>query len=100
VATIAGDTARFTVFGVGNVRTVRRGQGLVRIEYPTAETKEHCLRHYLQRKNIEYAFAATASRDQLLNDPNLGLRCDVSAYEQVAGLDAVSHLQLWASVLD
>lgn len=93
-ATLNGDAGRFTLFGVGNVKDVRRGSGVVRIEYPTGETKQRCLRHYLQRKSIEYRFAATASREQIIAD----LRDGYNEFEEVVGLDGVSHLKRWAEV--
>lgn len=94
-STITGDIRNFTAFGQGKMKAVRRGTGIVRIEYPTAETKKHCLRHYLQRKDMEYRFAATASPDDIAAD----LKRGVDEFEQVAGLDAVAHLDLWYQVL-
>lgn len=94
-ATINGDIANFLEFGRGNDRAVRRGSNMVRIEYPTAEAKIHCLRHYLQRKRIEYQFAGTASREQLTNNLQEG----IAQLAPVVGLDGVSHLQIWQDVL-
>jgi len=94
--TINGNIQNFLEFGRGNVRGVRRSGGMVRIEYPTAEAKMHCLRHYLQRKRIEYQFAATASKEQLLENLQNGFK----QLEEVVGLDGVSHLQLWQDVLN
>jgi len=98
--TIAGNPGNFTQFGEGTPHVVRRGRGFTRINFPTAAAKLRCLQHYLERKQIEYQFAATVTRDQLLKHPQLGLRCDVSAYEQEASLDVTSHLELWASVFE
>jgi len=93
--TISGQTENFRAFGVGNVKPVRRGSGIVRIEYPTEETKKRCLRHYLQRKAIEYAFSATGDPSQIRED----LRRGVRELEEVAGLEQVAHLDVWDSVL-
>jgi hypothetical protein len=93
--TLDGDIANFVEFGKGTVRNVRRSSGIARIEYPTTETKLHCLRHYLQRKAREYQFAATASRDQILDD----LRHGHAEFKKVVGLEGVSHLSLWEKTL-
>jgi len=47
--TLGDDPGRFTKFGEGEVKDVKRRHGMVRIEYPTSATKLRCLRHYLQR---------------------------------------------------
>jgi hypothetical protein len=93
--TLDGDTANFVEFGKGRVRDVRRSSGIARIEYPTTATKLHCLRHYLQRKAREYQFAATASREQILDD----LRRGHEEFKKVVGLEGVSHLSLWEKTL-
>jgi hypothetical protein len=95
VATVDGRIENFREFGRGTVKPVRRGTGIVRIEYPTEETKRRCLRHYLQSKAIEYQFSATASPDLIRDD----LRKGVSAFRDIAGLDQVAHLELWEQVL-
>ena len=95
LSTLAGNVDNFTLFGDGNVREVKRGSGLVRITYPTGATKQRCLRHYLQRKSREYRFAATASRELILNDLHNGY----DAFEAVMGLEGVKHLRLWEKVL-
>jgi len=95
VSTIEGNIGNFKSFGVGNVKPIRRGSGIIRIEYPTEETKKRCLRHYLQRKAIEYQFSATASAQQIREDLHRG----VSEFEEVAGLEQVAHLDLWDDVL-
>lgn len=93
--TIGNDIARFTQFGEGVVKSVRRGGGIVRIEYPTMQTKLHCLRHYLNRKQYEYSFAATASREQILGELETG----GDDFRDVMGLDGVGHLELWRDTL-
>jgi hypothetical protein len=93
--TISGEIKNFRKFGIGNVKSIRRGDRLVRIEYPTEETKKRCLRHYLQRKAIEYQFSATANREQILEDLDNG----ISEFEEVGGLELVAHLTNWKEVL-
>lgn len=95
VQTLNGDAANFVKFGQGTAREVRRGRGITRIEYPTGETKLHCLQHYLQRKRIEYAFADSASEERIREDLENGR----DALVDVAGLDGVSHLNEWLDVL-
>lgn len=95
VEVIAGDVDRFTLFGESTVKSVRRKQGIVRLDYPTTEAKLRCLTHYLQRKRLEYQMADTMSGQQLLDNLETGF----NTYQEVAGLEAVSHLRRWAQVL-
>lgn len=92
--TIGGDANNFINFGKGVVRNVRRRNGMVQIEYPTAETKLKCLRHYLQRKQEEYALAADADSKKITDD----LRNGMVQYRPILG-DAVDFLELWLDVL-
>ena len=94
---ISGDIENFTLFGEGNVKSVKRRHGIVRIEFPTGDTKLRCLRHYLQRKALEY---------QAASDPQVGsekllaeLLSSADLYEESAGLDGVGHLRQWHSIL-
>jgi len=89
-ATLSGDIANFVLFGKGNVREVRRGTNLVRIDFPTTATKLRCLRHYLQRKKREFAQSDTASAGELRNE----LRRSREILEQFLG-DGVAHLDIW-----
>ncbi len=91
---IAGDPANFQLFGEGTVKNVRRRHGIVRIEFPTGDTKARCLRHYLQRKRREYVATNRAAPEVLLEN----LRNGVAKFRDFAGLDAVSHLRLWHSI--
>lgn len=94
-ATINGDPSNFQLFGDGTVKNVRRRNGIVRIEYPTNETKLHCLRHYLQRKHLEYSVAYNSKQEELIKD----LVDGIEQYEDVAGMEGVSHLRLWKRIL-
>jgi len=91
-----GDPGRFTLFGEGSAKSVRRRHGIVRIEFPTRDATEACLKHYLQRKQKEYEAAAGAPRKELLKE----LREGADKFEDVAGLDGVAHLRLWARVFE
>ncbi len=92
---IDGDIANFTRFGEGAAKSVRRKHGIVRIEFPTGDTKLRCLRHYLQRKKLEYDAASTLDAAKLLAE----LQDGVDRYKEAAGLEAVSHLRVWHRVL-
>jgi len=92
---LTNDAANFTLFGESTVKSVRRKHGIVRIDFPTTEAKRRCLCHYLEKKRIEYQFAATASDTLLLSDLDTGIQ----AYQDVAGLEGVAHLQRWKETL-
>jgi hypothetical protein len=93
--TIAGNSENFSLFGEGTVKSVRRRNGIVRIEYPTGETKLRCLRHYLQRKRLEYKTAGEGRAKELLGELEQG----IEQFEEVAGMEGVSHLRLWSNIL-
>lgn len=93
-ATLNGNAANFTEFGKGTIKNVRRKHGIVRIQFPTAEAKLICLRHYLQRKNREYIGASEIDRSGLLNN----LKAGEIEYRSVAGPTGVSHLKTWRTV--
>lgn len=92
---IDGDPAQFKLFGQGNVKSVRRKHGIVRIEFPTRDASLACLKHYLERKKKEYDGASAAPREELLKELQEG----ADIFEEVSGLDGVAHLRLWARVL-
>jgi hypothetical protein len=95
VETLNGDPANFVLFGKGNVKEVRRGTGVVRIDFPTGETKIRCLQHYLQRKRREYKASAGAPRNDLLGE----LRQGYTRYEDYLG-DGVAYLRSWSDVFE
>lgn len=95
LSTLDGDPANFGLFGEGTVKSVKRRHGMVRIEFPTSEAKQRCLRHYLQRKKREFVAASEAPRQVLLDN----LKAGEDKYRDVAGLEGVGHLQLWRKVL-
>ncbi len=91
---ISGDIDNFTLFGDGNVKSVKRKHGIVRIEFPTGDTKLRCLRHYLQRKTLEYKAATEVSKEKLLEE----LLASADLYEEAAGLEGVGHLRQWHKI--
>ncbi|NQU05200.1 MAG: hypothetical protein HQ568_03840 [Calditrichaeota bacterium] len=91
---IDGDPANFTIFGESNPKEVRRGFGIVTIDYPTRDTIVNCLEHYLQRKNIEYVKASTTSGSELLED----LVRAQSVYGEILGVDGVNYLDVWSNI--
>lgn len=90
--TLDGDAGNFVLFGKGTPKTVRRGNGMVRIDFPTTETKVRCLKHYLQRKQAEYEFSANDSASVILQDLQNGKKI----FEDYLG-DGVAHLDTWQS---
>jgi len=91
--TLQGEAARFVEFGKSELKQVKRGAGVVPIEFPTTATKELCLKHYLQRKKMEFQMSAHADEDSIVRE----LQSGYDEYEEVVGLDGVAHLQRWAA---
>jgi hypothetical protein len=92
---IKSNIDNFTKFGESTAKMITRKYGSVRIDYPTREAKERCLKHYLNRKKVEFNMAAQV-KEEILQDLNYG----IEEFKNVAGLEAVSHLQLWQEVLN
>lgn len=93
--TINGSINNFVLFGEATFTNVRRGDGIVRMEFPTGKTKLRCLQHYLERKAIEYRDASEKTKEELIE----GLRSGRSKYEDALGLESIAHLELWEKVL-
>jgi hypothetical protein len=70
---------------------VRRKGGLVRIDFPTKQARDICLKHYLERKHREYRAADEFTVDQLVSAVSRGYH----QFSSVAGLEGVKHLDLW-----
>lgn len=92
---IGANIENFTKFGESEIKLIQRGARGVRISYPIAETKIHCLKHYLNRKAKEYNFSATASESDILAD----LRAGHDEFKTILGDDGVAYLKLWEQVL-
>lgn len=92
---LAGNPDNFILFGEATARQVRRGNGFARMEFPTTAAKQRCLRHYLQRKAIEYQFVRTASQQQILQDLDRGF----NELRPIVGTSGVSHLHAWRTAL-
>jgi hypothetical protein len=90
-ATIAGDIANFVKYGEGNPKDMRRRHGLVRIDFPTKETKLRCLKHYLNRKCEEYLHATKEAAETLKGE----LSAAAQKLSPVIGEENVSHLRKW-----
>jgi hypothetical protein len=82
----------FGAYGVTKSKVVRGRNGMITREYPTTETKEHCVRHYMWVKQQEYAETAdVAATCATLTSVGNTLRRALGA--------GVAHCQVWATVL-
>lgn len=84
----------FGTYGVTVSKSVKgRGGRLIAREYPTNETKDHCVRHYMWAKQREYAGSVSVeSVVAALRD----------VYARLARVlpDSVAHCEVWANVLE
>jgi hypothetical protein len=92
---IQDDPKNFVQFGKPNVKNVKRGSGFVRMEFPTGEAKENCLKHYLEVKEKEFIFASQKSSAEIIQNLDNG----VEQFKKIIGLEGVSHLRNWKKVL-
>jgi hypothetical protein len=85
--------ADFAAYGDTTKKVVRGRGGTMTREYPTTETKEHCVRHYMWAKAHEYYETANiATTCAALRDTATKLRRPLG--------DDVSHCVVWATVLE
>ena len=92
---IKDNPANFTIYGLSETKIIKRGMGTVSREFSLKETKEHCLKHYLNKKVEEYDFVMSSPRANLLAE----LKSSEEEFIKVAGMETVSHLNLWHKVL-
>jgi len=95
-AVISSEPARdFAVYGVSKrVRFQRKGH-VVTLDYPTPETKEHCLRHYLHVKHSEFEDARGKNSAEVVKD----LDALFAHAAQQSARDQPRHLRDWASAI-
>ncbi len=93
---ILNNTDNFTKFGHTTVKVFKRRERTVRLEYPIRETKEICLKHYLNVKKEEYKKSAELSRENLLSD----LKKNQEIFEPAVGIDFVGYLEKWRRSLE
>lgn len=85
----------FKFYGITDSKPVKRRNGFVTIDYPTKETKEHCLKHYLNMKKEEYTFASNSSKEILIED----IQTSIDQFGEITGLEYISYLEIWKDVL-
>jgi len=85
----------FAKYGVTFPVTFRRANHFVTLNYPTPETKDYCLRHYLHTKDRE--FAETARTTAL--DVSRQLESQHGLAERCLGSSGAQYLLDWAQVV-
>jgi len=93
---IEGKIDNFIKFGDFTAKNIPRGDGFVRRQFPTTDAKEICLKHYLERKVLEYKTAETKTKDELI----AALSDSYAKYSQVMSLEEISHLKVWAKIFE
>jgi len=86
----------FIKFYDPNVRNVKRGSGIVRMEFPSAQAKINCLMHYLETKAKEYEFCSSLDKENILKR----LTESQETFSEELSLDELSYLQIWYDVLN
>ncbi len=93
--TLSGNTDNFTLYGRSDSKLIKRGSSVVTIDYPTRDTREHCLKHFLESKKLEYELASNASSEEIINDLQNGF----TEFREVTGTEYISYLDIWAKTL-
>lgn len=83
-------------FGITNPVRTRRGANIITLNYPTPETKDFSLRHYLYSKHQEYAMGSEKSYEEIKAE----LQASKQEYEGILGLEAVAHIDRWISAIE
>ncbi|MBW3568586.1 hypothetical protein KY385_00440 [Candidatus Parcubacteria bacterium] len=82
-------------FGITTPVRIKRKSGIVTLNYPTQETKDRSLIHYLNCKRREFKTVQSKSIDELKKE----LIDSINTYENVLGIESVSHLNRWNDTL-
>lgn len=82
--------------GEGSVKQIKRGKGVVNLQFPTREEKNNCLRHYLNTKKREHTQVEKMSGQDLLDR----IQKNIDKYVPITGIEYVSHLVRWKKVLE
>ena len=85
----------FAAYGRSRPIRFRRRGGVVTLDYPTKETKDHCLRHYLHVKRQEFEDARSLTTDQVAAN----LEEHHSRAARLIGKNEVHYLKAWAEAL-
>lgn len=93
---IGNDINNFSKYGEGKPIEFKRKNQNVTLNYPTTETKAHCLRHYLNSKNKEFNEVNILSKETLLKN----LSETKKKYQRQLGLDQVAYFENWKKVLE
>ncbi|WP_162314426.1 hypothetical protein [Pseudoxanthomonas yeongjuensis] len=94
-AIINGNADNFQLYGESEVKSIKRKNGVVRIEFPTTEAKKRCLRHYLCRKKAEFEAISNGTRASLVAD----LDTSYNKFLGAESVEVISHLQRWKRVI-
>lgn len=92
--TLNGNPDNFVLYGISDTKPVRRGSTFINIDYPTQETKERCLKHFLESKKVEYEFAEAATGEEIISN----LRKGFELFKGTTGKDYIAYLAIWAKL--
>ena len=96
VGVVNGKIDNFAKFGESSpIERKKRAGGIVRIDYPTQEARLLCLKHYLERKKLEFE-GAMREREMLLDE----LRNGVAELRDAVGYEGIKHLLNWIAVFE
>lgn len=83
-------------YGVTHPVKYKRGGQVITLNYPTPETKDYSLRHYLNSKKKEFDEIMSKDKIALLSD----LENAFNEYKKVLGLDEVIYLNVWKKLIE
>lgn len=82
-------------FATENTTTFSRNNGTVSMNYPTSETKENAITHYLNTKRIEFSYIDKHANTDIIKE----LASDFNILSKLLPRSEVKHLKNWERVL-
>lgn len=93
---IIGDNIdNFIKYGKTKPSSYKRDNQIITIEYPTMETKDYCIRHYLNKKREEFEYSKEKGIDDILTIINNS----ITDYEPIMTLEDIDYLNNWYNIL-
>ena len=93
---INGNIDNFSKFGLTKTKEIKRKGKTGILEYPLKNTKEICLKHYLNVKKEEYNKVIDWTKKDLLSE----LENNQNLFKDVTGIEFVSYLEKWKKALN
>jgi hypothetical protein len=83
-------------YGITRPIKYKRGAQIITLNYPTPETKDYSLKHYLKSKEKEFRLISSKPQADLLKN----LENAFVDYKKILGLDEIIYLNVWKKLIE